>query len=179
MEKIRRVVVTGYGAVTALGGNVQQNWQAIMASRLAYRYHDKSAAGIHARFFALLESEPPLEGVAARVSRRLPRFARLALAAAAEAIEMAFSSSFVGPTHFYSSLECGAIIGSGWGGQDEIMQTMRTICNPGWGSCLAVFTRCPISRPPYVASIGCCGAIKARRRRPARPAASRLAMRLR
>ena len=45
MEKIRRVVVTGYGAVTALGGNAQQNWQAIMASRLAYRYHDKSAAG--------------------------------------------------------------------------------------------------------------------------------------
>ncbi len=50
MEKIRRVVVTGYGSVTALGGNAQQNWQAIMASRLAYRYHDKSAAGIHARF---------------------------------------------------------------------------------------------------------------------------------
>lgn len=46
----RRVVVTGYGAVTALGGNAQQNWQAIMANRLAYRYHDKSAAGIHARF---------------------------------------------------------------------------------------------------------------------------------
>ncbi|WP_447410596.1 hypothetical protein, partial [Clostridium perfringens] len=92
--------------------------QAIMANRLAYRYHDKSAAGIHARFFALLEAEPALEGVAARVSRRLPRFARLALAAASEAVDMAFSSSFVGPAHVYSSLECGVIIGSGWGGQD-------------------------------------------------------------
>ncbi|BEM79233.1 3-oxoacyl-ACP synthase [Serratia marcescens] len=143
MEKIRRVVVTGYGAVTALGGNAQQNWQAIMASRLAYRYHDKSAAGIHARFFALLESEPPLEGVAARVSRRLPRFARLALAAAAEAIEMAFSSSYRGPAHFYSSLECGAIIGSGWGGQDEIMQNNADYLQSGLGQLFGCFHAMP------------------------------------
>ncbi|BEM44823.1 TPA: beta-ketoacyl-[acyl-carrier-protein] synthase family protein [Serratia marcescens] len=143
MEKKRRVVVTGYGAVTALGGNAQQNWLAIMASRLAYRYHDKSAAGIHARFFALLESEPPLEGVAARVSRRLPRFARLALAAAAEAIEMAFSSSYRGPAHFYSSLECGAIIGSGWGGQDEIMQNNVDYLQSGLGQLFGCFHAMP------------------------------------
>ncbi|BEL96051.1 MULTISPECIES: beta-ketoacyl-[acyl-carrier-protein] synthase family protein [Serratia] len=139
----RRVVVTGYGAVTALGGNAQQNWQAIMANRLAYRYHDKSAAGIHARFFALLEAEPALEGVAARVSRRLPRFARLALAAASEAIDMAFSSSFVGPAHFYSSLECGAIIGSGWGGQDEIMQNNADYLQSGMGQLFGCFHAMP------------------------------------
>lgn len=139
----RRVVVTGYGAVTALGGNAQQNWQAIMANRLAYRYHDKSAAGIHARFFALLEAEPALEGVAARVSRRLPRFARLALAAASEAIDMAFSSSFVVPAHFYSSLECGAIIGSGWGGQDEIMQNNADYLQSGMGQLFGCFHAMP------------------------------------
>jgi len=139
----RRVVVTGYGAVTALGGNAQQNWQAIMANRLAYRYHDKSAAGIHARFFALLEAEPALEGVAARVSRRLPRFARLALAAASEAVDMAFSSSFVGPAHFYSSLECGAIIGSGWGGQDEIMQNNTDYLQSGMGQLFGCFHAMP------------------------------------
>ncbi|HIE4800099.1 TPA: beta-ketoacyl-[acyl-carrier-protein] synthase family protein [Serratia marcescens] len=139
----RRVVVTGYGAITALGGNAQQNWQAIMANRLAYRYHDKSAAGIHARFFALLEAEPALEGVAARVSRRLPRFARLALAAASEAIDMAFSSSFVGPAHFYSSLECGAIIGSGWGGQDEIMQNNADYLQSGMGQLFGCFHAMP------------------------------------
>lgn len=139
----RRVVVTGYGAVTALGGNAQQNWQAIMANRLAYRYHDKSAAGIHARFFALLEAEPALEGVAARVSRRLPRFARLALVAASEAIDMAFSSSFVGPAHFYSSLECGAIIGSGWGGQDEIMQNNADYLQSGMGQLFGCFHAMP------------------------------------
>ncbi|MBH2647635.1 beta-ketoacyl-[acyl-carrier-protein] synthase family protein [Serratia ureilytica] len=139
----RRVVVTGYGAVTALGGNAQQNWQAIMANRLAYRYHDKSAAGIHARFFALLEAEPALEGVAARVSRRLPRFARLALAAASEAVDMAFSSSFVGPAHVYSSLECGVIIGSGWGGQDEIMQNNADYLQSGMGQLFGCFHAMP------------------------------------
>ena len=156
MEKIRRVVVTGYGAVTALGGNAQQNWQAIMASRLAYRYHDKSAAG-STRAFALLESEPPLEGVAARVSRRLPRFARLALAAAAEAIEMAFSSSYRGLRTFIRRWSAGRLSAAAGEGRMRSCRTMRTICNPDWGSCLAVFTRCPISRPPYAASIGCYG----------------------
>lgn len=139
----RRVVVTGYGAVTALGGNAQQNWQAIMANRLAYRYHDKSAAGIHARFFALLEAEPALEGVAARVSRRLPRFARLALAAASEAIDMAFSSGHVRPGHFYSSLDCGVIIGSGWGGQDEIMQNNADYLQSGMGQLFGCFHAMP------------------------------------
>lgn len=139
----RRVVVTGYGAVTALGGNAQQNWQAIMANRLAYRYHDKSAAGIHARFFALLEAEPALEGVAARVSRRLPRFARLALAAATEAIDMAFSSGHVRPGHFYSSLDCGVIIGSGWGGQDEIMQNNADYLQSGMGQLFGCFHAMP------------------------------------
>ncbi|AYU91922.1 3-oxoacyl-ACP synthase [Serratia marcescens] len=139
----RRVVVTGYGAVTALGGNAQQNWQAIMANRLAYRYHDKSAAGIHARFFALLEAEPALEDVAARVSRRLPRFARLALAAASEAIDMAFSSGHVRPGHFYSSLDCGVIIGSGWGGQDEIMQNNADYLQSGMGQLFGCFHAMP------------------------------------
>ncbi|MBO1810568.1 beta-ketoacyl-[acyl-carrier-protein] synthase family protein [Serratia ureilytica] len=139
----RRVVVTGYGAVTALGGNAPQNWQAIMANRLAYRYHDKSAAGIHARFFALLEAEPALEGVAARVSRRLPRFARLALAAASEAIDRAFSSGHVRPGHFYSSLDCGVIIGSGWGGQDEIMQNNADYLQSGMGQLFGCFHAMP------------------------------------
>ncbi|MBU5414587.1 beta-ketoacyl-[acyl-carrier-protein] synthase family protein [Serratia ureilytica] len=139
----RRVVVTGYGAVTALGGNAPQNWQAIMANRLAYRYHDKSAAGIHSRFFALLEAEPALEGVAARVSRRLPRFARLALAAASEAIDMAFSSGHVRPGHFYSSLDCGVIIGSGWGGQDEIMQNNADYLQSGMGQLFGCFHAMP------------------------------------
>ncbi|AEF47146.1 Beta-ketoacyl-acyl-carrier-protein synthase II [Serratia sp. AS12] len=139
----RRVVVTGYGAVTALGTNAQQNWQAIMAYRLAYRYHDKSAAGIRSRFFALMDEEPPLEGMSRATLRRLPRFARLALAAATEAIDMAFSSTSTGPAHFYPSLDCGAIIGSGWGGQDEILVNNVDYQHSGLGRLFGGFHAMP------------------------------------
>ncbi|MNG71219.1 beta-ketoacyl-[acyl-carrier-protein] synthase family protein [Serratia plymuthica] len=139
----KRVVVTGYGAVTALGMNVQQNWQAIMEYRLAYRYHDKSAAGIRSRFFALMDQEPPLDGISQSTRRRLPRFARLALAAATEAVEMAFSSASVGPAHFYPSLDCGVIIGSGWGGQDEILLSNADYLRSGLGQLFGAFHSMP------------------------------------
>jgi 3-oxoacyl-[acyl-carrier-protein] synthase II len=139
----RRVVVTGYGAVTALGMNAQQNWQAIMAHRLAYRYQDKSAAGIRSRFFALMDKEPPIAGFARTTLRRLPRFARLALAAATEAVDMAFASASAGPAHFYPSLECGAIIGSGWGGQDEIMANNADYLHSGLGRLFGAFHSMP------------------------------------
>ncbi|VTP66463.1 3-oxoacyl-[acyl-carrier-protein] synthase 2 [Serratia rubidaea] len=90
MSSPRRVVVTGYGAVTPLGENAQQSWAAIMDQRLGYQYHDRSAAGIQSRFFGLVASEPDLKSVPAAIRRRLPRFARLALGAAKEAVEMAF-----------------------------------------------------------------------------------------
>ena len=56
---------------------------------------------------------------------------------------MAFSSSFVGPAHFYSSLECGAIIGSGWGGQDEIMQNNADYLQSGLGQLFGCFHAMP------------------------------------
>ncbi|WP_129543235.1 beta-ketoacyl synthase [Serratia sp. 1D1416] len=139
----KRVVVTGYGAVTALGMNVQQNWQAMMEYRLAYRYHDKSAAGIRARFFALMDQEPPLEGVAQSLRRRLPRFARLALAASSEAVEMAFPPTAVGPTEVYPALECGVIIGSGWGGQDEASLNNADYLQSGLGRLFGAFHSMP------------------------------------
>ncbi|VTR31694.1 3-oxoacyl-(acyl carrier protein) synthase II [Serratia fonticola] len=80
----RRVVVTGFGAVTPLGMNAEQSWAAIMDYQLGYRYFDRSAVGIQSRFFGVIDDEPSLKGVPAAIRRRLPRFARLALGAAAK-----------------------------------------------------------------------------------------------
>ncbi len=55
---------------------------------------------------------------------------------------MAFSSSYR-PAHFYSSLECGAIIGSGWGGQDEIMQNNADYLQSGLGQLFGCFHAMP------------------------------------
>ncbi|HHD7486878.1 TPA: beta-ketoacyl synthase [Klebsiella oxytoca] len=112
-----RVVITGYGAVTPLGDSAAESWQAIMDYRRGYRYVDLSANGIHTHFIGQVENEPSLKGVPAAIRRRLPRHARLALAAAREAVAMAFAGK--PPTDAYDPLRCGAIIGSGWAGLDE------------------------------------------------------------
>lgn len=115
--QFKRVVVTGYGAVTPLGGTAQACWQAIMDKQLGYRYVDKTDKNIHSHFLGLIDDEPNLKGVPAAIRRRLPRHTRLTLGAAREAMEMAFSGR--SPSEFYDPLMCGAIMGTGWAGLDE------------------------------------------------------------
>lgn len=58
----KRVVVTGYGAVTPLGDTASACWQAIMDKKLGYRYVDKTAQNIHSHFLGLIDNEPSLKG---------------------------------------------------------------------------------------------------------------------
>ncbi|MDN6833588.1 MAG: beta-ketoacyl-[acyl-carrier-protein] synthase family protein, partial [Enterobacterales bacterium] len=64
-NEMRRVVVTGYGAITPLGSNAQASWQAIMDYQLGYGYVDKTELGIKAHFLGLIAEEPSLKGVPA------------------------------------------------------------------------------------------------------------------
>lgn len=139
--KQRRVVVTGYGAVTPLGINAEQSWTAIMDYQLGYRYYDKFQQSITARFFGLLNTEPDLKDVPAAIRRRLPRYARLALAAAREAMEMAFGKQ--SPAAYYDRLECGTIIGSGWAGQDETHDSHENFLKTGLGTPFGCFFSMP------------------------------------
>lgn len=117
MSQFKRVVVTGYGAVTPLGGTAAECWQAIMDKKLGYQYVDKTAQGISSHFFGLIDQEPSMKGIPAVIRRRLPRYARLTMAAAREAVQMAFGEAV--PTDYYPPLLCGAIMGTGWAGLDE------------------------------------------------------------
>lgn len=139
----RRVVVTGYGAVTPLGMNASQSWAAIMDYKLGYRYCDKSAAGIKSRFYGLIDEEPSLKGVPAAIRRRLPRYARLTLAAAREAIQMSFGEEK--PEHYYDLRDCGAIMGTGWAGQDETQVYYDDYLRTGVGSPFGCFFSMPSS----------------------------------
>lgn len=62
MEKTRRVVVTGYGAVTALGAMRSKagrlSWPAVWPIVITINRRRGST-----RAFALLEAEPPLEAL--------------------------------------------------------------------------------------------------------------------
>lgn len=140
-NKPRRVVVTGYGAVTPIGMNAEQSWQAMMNYQVGYRYHDRSSAGIHSRFMGIIDHEPCLKSVPASIRRRLPRFARLALGAACEAVAMAFDNGT--PATHYDLLECGTIIGSGWAGQDETHRNYEDYVRTGLGSPFGCFLSMP------------------------------------
>lgn len=137
----RRVVVTGYGSVTPMGMTAQQSWDAIMDYQLGYRYYDKSEQGIKSRFFGLLDAEPNLKSVPAAIRRRLPRYARLALAAAREAMGMAFGEQ--SPEAYYDLLDCGTIIGSGWAGQDETHDNYEGYLETGLGTPFGCFLSMP------------------------------------
>lgn len=139
----RRVVVTGYGAVTPLGMNATQSWAAIMDYKLGYRYCDKSAAGIKSRFYGLIDEEPSLKGVPAAIRRRLPRYARLTLAAAREAMQMSFGDEK--PEQYYDLRDCGAIMGTGWAGQDETQIYYEDYLRTGVGSPFGCFFSMPSS----------------------------------
>lgn len=137
----RRVVVTGYGAVTPLGINSAESWAAIMDYKLGYRYCDKSAAGIKSRFYGLIDAEPSLKGVPAAIRRRLPRYARLTLASAREAMQMAFGDEK--PEQHYDLRDCGVIMGTGWAGQDETQLHYEDYMRTGMGSPFGCFFSMP------------------------------------
>ena len=85
------VVVTGWGAVTPLGGNAADSWQAVAAGRDAAApvppaLFDVSGCRATQAASALL---PDLPDIPPRALRRLSRASRLALPAAREALEMA------------------------------------------------------------------------------------------
>ncbi|WP_253380175.1 beta-ketoacyl-[acyl-carrier-protein] synthase family protein [unidentified bacterial endosymbiont] len=147
-QQIRRVVVTGYGAVTPLGMSAAQSWQSIMDYRLGYQKHNLSAAGIHSCFYGELENEPEIRFVPASIRRRLPRFARLSMAAAKEAIEQAFGDGH--PQDYYPDTACGAIIGTGWAGQDESIANHDQYRDTGLGSTFGC-----IFSMPNVATAAC------------------------
>lgn len=139
----RRVVVTGYGAVTPLGLNSAESWAAIMDYTPGYRYCDKSAAGIKSRFYGLIDHEPSLKGVPAAIRRRLPRYARLTLASAREAMQMAFGDDK--PEQHYDLRDCGVIMGTGWAGQDETQLHYEDYLRTGMGSPFGCFFSMPNS----------------------------------
>ncbi|KNC95636.1 beta-ketoacyl-[acyl-carrier-protein] synthase family protein [Trabulsiella odontotermitis] len=140
-NELKRVVVTGYGAVTPLGATAGESWQAIMEHRPGYRYVDKTAQNIHTHFLGLVDNEPDLKGVPAAIRRRLPRFARLTLGAARQAMAMAFGNE--PPQTFYSPLACGVIMGTGWAGLDESYDAIDEFSSTGVASPFNCFFSMP------------------------------------
>jgi 3-oxoacyl-[acyl-carrier-protein] synthase II len=113
----RRVVVTGYGAISSLGRDSTEIWDAIIAKRLGYAKEPHPDPSVVAKFFGFIHSDLDLKRFPKSLLKTLPRFAKLGISAADEAVRMAFGN--VAIDEVYDPFERGVIFGSGWGSLDD------------------------------------------------------------
>ena len=116
-----RVVVTGLGAVTPLGTDVDSTWAGLLAGRSGAGPITKfDPARLHVRFACVVKGFDPSRYMDKKEARRYDLFAQFALAAAHQAITQAgLEGKFPVPER------TGVIIGSGIGG----MQTYEENCS--------------------------------------------------
>jgi 3-oxoacyl-[acyl-carrier-protein] synthase II len=131
----RRVVVTGIGAVTPLGGSVELYWDGLISSRSGIRtitLFDHSMQDVHIGGECLDFNAADYLDV--RAAKRLDRFALFAYAAA----QMAFRQSGLEPGR-YDPLRAGVILGTGIGGLREIEEQHLRMLEKGPGK-VSAFT---------------------------------------
>jgi 3-oxoacyl-[acyl-carrier-protein] synthase II len=120
----RRVVVTGLGAVTPLGGDAASSWEAALAGRSGVGPVTRFAAGaqpvrIAAEVRAPLDTSP----IPPKDLRRLDRFALFAALAADEALRDAgLARDAAEPDERF-----GVSIGSGIGGVETLLENHRQL----------------------------------------------------
>jgi beta-ketoacyl-acyl-carrier-protein synthase II len=107
-----RVVVTGYGAVTPLGPNIEDTWQRLIAGSSGIDYITLfDAANFGVRIAAEAKDFNPLDYLDPNTARYSDRFSQFAAAASLQAIEKA--KLIIDETNKY---DIGILIGSGIGG---------------------------------------------------------------
>jgi 3-oxoacyl-[acyl-carrier-protein] synthase II len=114
---MRRVAVTGLGAVTPLGNDARSTWRAAVNGESGIDWiRSFDASGFPVRVAAEVKDfEPPLDVVSAKDARRLDRNVLIALAAGKEALDDAGLNGF-------DPNRVGIVFGSAIGGFLGIME---------------------------------------------------------
>lgn len=131
---MKRVVITGVGAICPLGGNVDEIWSAIIDYKIGYKKYNHPDPSVKAKFFGRIEEKLDLSRIPKRLTKMVPRFAEMGLIAADQAMEMANSVGSEPLTSFYSPFDCGVIFGTGWGGQDSAISNYSQYSKTGFAS---------------------------------------------
>ncbi len=123
----RRVAITGLGALTGLGTDLKTEWGLALEGKSGVgniTLFDASAFAV--RFAAEVPGFDPEKWIEKKESRRIDRFAQLAIAAAAEAAKDAgLDFSRENPER------CGACMGSGIGGLNEFQDQHERLRTKG------------------------------------------------
>lgn len=126
-EMGRRVVVTGMGCLSPLGGNVATTWCGIREGRSGIGPITRFDTTAHAvRFGGEIEDFDPASVLDRKEARRMDRFQQLAYAAAVEAL--ADADLQIGPAN---ADRVGVIVGSGIGGLGVLTDGFRTLFTRG------------------------------------------------
>lgn len=124
----RRVVVTGVGAYTSLGESAEGTWQRALAGESGISLIERWDPGdFPVRIAGEIKTTPDLPWLDPKAARNVARFARFAIAAAAEAMQ---SSGL--PESGFVSERAGAIVGTAAGGMDVIADMTRTLDARGY-----------------------------------------------
>jgi 3-oxoacyl-[acyl-carrier-protein] synthase II len=120
-----RVVVTGLGATTPLGGDVASSWSALLAGQSGVRNLTEDWVDSVPVKFAARAAVDPTEVLPRPESRRLDRTEQFALIAAREAWAHAAIDKV-------DSERLGVVVGSGIGGITTILDAYDTFKEKGW-----------------------------------------------
>ncbi|GAA3127800.1 beta-ketoacyl-ACP synthase II [Streptosporangium carneum] len=120
-----RVVVTGLGATTPLGGDVASTWSALLAGQSGVRNLTEDWVDSVPVKFAAVAAVNPTEVLPRPEARRLDRAEQFALVAAREAWAHAAIEK-VDPERL------GVVVGSGIGGITTILAAYDTFKEKGW-----------------------------------------------
>jgi 3-oxoacyl-[acyl-carrier-protein] synthase II len=126
----RRVVVTGLGCVSPVGGTVEESWQAMLAGRSGVgplTLFDASRLSV--RIGAEVKEFDPHAHLDRKEARRMDRFTQFAMVAAAEAVRHArLEGEGAVPA---DGDRVGVLIGSGIGGIATLEEEIRTAFDRG------------------------------------------------
>lgn len=123
----RRVVVTGYGAITPVGSTVEIMWQALLRGESGIRRIERFAeAGLPVEFGGEPLDFDATDYLPKQSIRRLDRFAQYGFAAAAQAMEHAKLTIDKARADRYAVL-----IGSGYGAMQTILAAPEQIATKG------------------------------------------------
>ncbi|WP_253562682.1 MULTISPECIES: beta-ketoacyl-[acyl-carrier-protein] synthase family protein [Pseudomonas] len=138
MQTKKRVVVTGFGSVCALGRNTEEIWGAIKDYQMGYALHPMQDQSVTARFFGKIDFPIELKAVPKRIAKNLPRFARIGMSASEQALCMAFGDDPVAEMDkHYSPFDRGVVLGTGWGGVDSTIDNNDMYVESGLASPLS------------------------------------------
>ena len=126
---MRRVVVTGLGAITPIGNNVESFWNGIKSGKCGIdTVTHFDASGFKTQIAGEVKDFEPTDYIEKKEARKMDRFTQLALVAASEAVkDSGLDMEKEDPW------KVGVITGSGIGGIDTLEDQHNALLNRGPG----------------------------------------------